>query len=245
MSGWLGYLASVAFFAGLAGGVHCAAMCGPILAACAGSRTMSKRWTHAVAYNAGRIASYTVAGALAGALGASALALRGGASAPPVLAVFAGVSMLVLALHLAGVAPVTRILEAAGAGVWRALQPYSTRLLPVHNIRRALALGTLWGWLPCGMVYAVLLTAAATADPVEGMLVMAAFGLGTLPNVLGLTLAAQHVAGLLRHKTARYLGAAVVAALGGLGLSFALGGVGHVWDALCRVTLPVRPFAGG
>ena len=245
MSGWLGYLASVSFFAGLAGGVHCAAMCGPILAACAGSRKVSKRWSHALAYNAGRIASYTLAGALAGMFGASALALRGGASAPPIVALLVGVSMLVLALHLAGVAPVTRMLEAAGAGVWRTLQPYSTRLLPVHNLSRALALGAVWGWLPCAMVYAVLLSAVATADPLEGMLVMAAFGLGTLPNVLGLTLAAQRVAGFLRYRAARYAGAALVAALGVFGLSFALGGPGHVWDALCRVALPVWPVAAG
>ena len=119
-----------------------------------------------------------------------------------------------------------------------------TRLLPAHNLPRALALGAVWGWLPCGMVYAVLLSAVATADPLEGMLVMAAFGLGTLPNVLGLTLAAQRVAGFLRHRAARYAGAALVAALGVFGLSFALGGPGPVWDALCRTALPVWPFAG-
>ena len=107
MSGWLGYIVSAAFLAGIAGGVHCAAMCGPIVAACAGARS-GRGWRRAIAYNAGRILSYTLAGALAGAFGSASLALRGGTSAQSAMAIMAGAAMIVLALHLAGYTPVTR-----------------------------------------------------------------------------------------------------------------------------------------
>lgn len=245
MNGWLGHLALASFLAGIAGGVHCAAMCGPILAACAGSRPVSLGWCRAAAYNAGRIASYTVAGALAGVFGGALLTLRGGASAQSAFALLAGSAMLVLSLHLAGFTPVTRALESAGAGLWRVVSPYSRRLLPADNLLRAVGLGALWGWLPCGMVYAVLLTAAATGDPAEGALVAGAFGLGTLPNVLGITLAAGRVKRLLALRAIRYAAAAVVAAFAVLGLSIAANGHSYGVGDLCRLLPSGWPLGGG
>jgi hypothetical protein len=223
MSGWVGYLAAAAFLAGLAGGVHCAAMCGPIVALCGGERRGSLRaWQRALAYNCGRIMSYAVAGALAGAFGSTALALRGGASAQVVMATLAGVTLIVLAANLAGYAPVTRRLEAMGGAIWRRVQPYSKHVLPADTLPRAFGLGTLWGWLPCGMVYAALATAVATAQPGGGALVMLAFGLGTLPNLLAIALAASRIRRALRLALVRRCAAAVVAGLGLFGLSFAL-----------------------
>jgi sulfite exporter TauE/SafE len=236
MSGWLGYIALAALLAGLAGGVHCAAMCGPIAAMCSG--TGSGRlalWQRALAYNGGRIASYTVAGALAGAFGQAGLALRGGHSAQTIMAVLAGTTMLVLALHLAGCAPVTRRLEAAGGVIWRRLQPHAKHFLPADTFARALGLGALWGWLPCGMVYAVLVTAVATADAAQGALVMLAFGAGTLPNMLAITLAAGRLKKMLRLTAVRLFAAAVVAGFGTLGLSFAVHAhAPGIADFLCR-----------
>ena len=221
MSGWLGYLASAAFLAGIAGGVHCAAMCGPIVAASAGSRG-ALGWRRALAYNGGRILSYTIAGALAGAFGSTGLLLRGSLPAQSVMATLAGAAMILLALHLAGYTPVTRRLEAMGALLWRRVQPYSKHFLPADTLPRALGLGALWGWLPCGMVYGVLLTAIAAGNPREGAIVMLAFGLGTLPNVLALALAAARLKNAMRAKAVRFFAAATVAAFGALGLSFAI-----------------------
>ena len=238
MSGWLAYLAGAAFLAGLAGGVHCAAMCGPIAAMCAGSRGgRLSLWQRALAYNGGRILSYTIAGTLAGALGQGGLALRGGGSAQVVLAALAGTTLLVLALHLAGWTPVTRRLEAAGTLVWAKLSPLTRHFLPADTFARALGLGALWGWLPCGMVYAVLVTAVATASAAEGALVMVAFGAGTLPNMLAIGMAAARVSRALRFKAVRVIAAFVVAGFGTLGLSFALHAhsPGFV-DLLCRYT---------
>jgi uncharacterized protein len=237
MNGWLAYIASVAFLAGLAGGVHCAAMCGPILAVCARSRHAAlPEWQQVLAYNAGRITAYVLAGAAAGALGLGALDFRGGAPAPAVLAALSGTAMLVLAMQLAGFKPVTRGLEAAGFWIWRGIQPWSKHVMPVTNWRRALGLGALWGWLPCGMVYAALIGAAAMADPVQGALVMLCFGLGTLPNIIGITFAAARIGPLLRFKPARLGIALMVAVLGALALAYAVVPPSHglsTW--LCRV----------
>lgn len=238
MSGWLGYLAGAAFIAGLAGGVHCAAMCGPIAAMCAGSRAgRLGLWQRALAYNGGRILSYTLAGTLAGALGQGGLALRGAGPAQVVLATLAGSTLLVLALHLAGWNPVTRRLEAAGTLVWKRLGPLMRHFLPADTFPRALGLGALWGWLPCGMVYAVLVTAVASASAAEGALVMLAFGAGTLPNMLAIGMAAGRVSKALRFKAVRVVAALVVGGFGTLGLSFAVHAHSPlIMDLLCRYT---------
>jgi len=191
MSGYPGLLLFAAFAAGAMGGVHCAAMCGGIVGAVsnlqAGQLTRMQRWRYALAYNAGRIFSYGVAGALAGAVGQGGMWLRGGFIMQHALMFAAGIALCVVALYVAGVAPVVRRIEAAGGVLWRRIQPYSRWFLPVDSTYRALGLGVIWGWLPCGMVYAVLLIAVATADPGRGALVMLVFGVGTLPNLLAMT----------------------------------------------------------
>jgi hypothetical protein len=89
---------------------------------------------------------------------------------------------------LAGIASVTRFLEQLGMPLWRRLRPLLKRVLPLNSVPRALAAGALWGWLPCGMIYAVLPSALAAGDTWAGAMVMFSFGLGTLPNLLALTL---------------------------------------------------------
>jgi sulfite exporter TauE/SafE len=193
-------------------------MCGGIVAACTSSRRAPGapvRWRFAFAYNAGRMASYTFAGVLAGAAGQTTLLLNRGPAMERVLLVAAGCAMVLLALYMAGVTRAARRFEAAGAVLWRALQPYSRHVLPADTPLKALGLGALWGWLPCGMVYSVLLTAVASGGAVEGGLVMAAFGAGTLPNLLAITA----VAGRLRHLSrSRRLRGAVAAAVAGVGV---------------------------
>ena len=213
---WLQLIATTAFMVGLAGGAHCAAMCGGIIAAGTHARagTGHERWRLALAYNAGRIASYTVAGIAAGTLGQTALVLRGGAAAQPIMLFAAGISMLLLALYVAGIAAYVRRIEALGSFAWRLVQPYSRHFLPADTVPKALGLGAVWGWLPCGMVYGVLLTALATGDALQGGVVMAAFGLGTLPTVLALSLVAAKLRALTRRPALRIGVAAVIAGIG-------------------------------
>ena len=81
-----------------------------------------------------------------------------------------------------------------------------------------MALGALWGWLPCGMVYSVLTIAVASGHPIDGALTMFAFGLGTLPNLLAMGLAAEQLRPLLRNVRLRRLAGAVILSLGAIGL---------------------------
>jgi sulfite exporter TauE/SafE len=222
MTDYLELLLFAALTAGLMGGVHCGAMCGGIVGAVcnlqAGGLSSLKRWRYALAYNGGRILSYTIAGALAGTLGQGVLWLRGGPAVQQALMFGAGIMLFVIALYVSGFTPVTRGIEAAGGRLWRHVQPYSRWFLPVDSMFRALGLGAVWGWLPCGMVYAVLLTAVATADSRMGALVMLAFGLGTLPNLLAITFFFGRIGKLAARGPVRIVTALLIAGVGIFGI---------------------------
>ena len=190
-------LAAAAFAAGLLGGVHCAGMCGGIV----GSLSAAARGpmlTRQLAFNAGRIGSYALAGLAAGALGALARHSFAAFSIQLALFVLANVLMLLLGLYVAGWGRVLLRLEAAGGGLWRRLQPLARRLVPIDSTPKAAAAGALWGWIPCGLVYSMLTLALASGDALSGALVMAAFGLGTLPNLLAAGFAAQKLLAIRR-----------------------------------------------
>ena len=213
MTDLLPNLLAAAFIAGLMGGAHCAAMCGGIVGAVSRGQEEA-RWRLATAYNAGRITTYAFAGLLAGALGQGAVWLRGGAMARHVVMGTAGAALILLALYVAGLSPLVRAVDGAGTVIWRRVRPWSRHFLPANTVPRSFGLGLLWGWLPCGMVYAVLLTALATGSAADGALVMLAFGLGTLPNLLAVTLFIDRFRAWGRSRPARLIGAAVIAIVG-------------------------------
>jgi len=173
------------FLVGLLGGGHCVGMCGGIVGALAlqgnGARP---RWPLHLAYNAGRIASYAIAGAIVGALGS--LTLVAGPTLPlrQGLYLLASLMLVAMGLYLIGMTGSLAWLERAGQGIWRRIQPLTARFLPVRGVAQALPLGLLWGWLPCGLVYSALVSALATGSVLRGAGAMLAFGLGTLPNLL-------------------------------------------------------------
>ena len=216
---------SAAFLAGMAGGVHCAAMCGPLVGIACDARNGrgGGRWLcQAIAYNAGRIATYAAAGAITGAIGAAGLALRGDPPTQQALLAVMSASLLLLAAYIAGFAPLVRGIEAAGAVAWRRIEPYSRRFLPATTPARAFGLGLVFGWLPCGMVYVALIAALATADPLHGAALMTAFGLGTLPNLIAIWAWFRYAAGWTKGRIARLLVAGVIAAVGTIGLAKAV-----------------------
>ena len=220
MDGWLQTMAFTAFMAGLLGGAHCAAMCGGIvsLTCTPGADGKPRGSSFPLTYNLGRIASYVLAGALAGALGQAGMALRGGALAQHLLMFLMGATLIVVALNVAGVRPVTRGIEAVGSLLWRQVQPVSRHFLPVKHSWQALGLGVIWGWLPCGMVYAVLLTALASGNAAEGALILAAFGLGTLPKQLLIVTAVGRASRWMQIKWMRYVASLLIAAVGIYGM---------------------------
>ena len=170
------------FLVGLLGGTHCVGMCGGIVGAL--SLGAPARWSMHLAYNAGRISSYAAAGALAGALGAASLTLDGQAPVRLALYLLANLMLVALGLYLLGVTRALAFTERAGQHLWRLIQPLTRRFLPARTIAQAFPLGLLWGWLPCGLVYSALATALSAGAPGRGALLMLAFGLGTLPNLL-------------------------------------------------------------
>jgi sulfite exporter TauE/SafE len=179
---------------GLLGGTHCVGMCGGIVGALTSGLTDDVRGHRArlvvaqLAYNTGRIASYGVAGVLAGLLGrqATTMGLTGGF---PVGGIIAAVIMILLGLYLGGWWQVLVWLERLGAHLWRRIEPLGRRFIPVRNPGQALLLGLVWGWLPCGMVYSVLALALASGSGAEGGAIMLAFGIGTLPTLLAVGIA--------------------------------------------------------
>ena len=160
----------------------------------------------------GRIASYAVAGAITGVIGQQVG--RIGAHPFPFGALFSGLIMLALGAHLAGAWGGLRVLEQWGALLWRRIEPLGRRFLPVRSTAGALGLGTVWGWLPCGLVYSALVLAAAQATPGAGALTMAAFGFGTLPMLLAMGGAAPRLSTWTRHRTARRLAGGLIILFG-------------------------------
>ena len=195
---------ATAFFAGLLGSSHCVGMCGGIVGALTmgiDPQVQKSRWRmlpFISAYNVGRLTSYTLAGAIAGVVGLYAI----GASSPqhlqPVGKYISSFFMIALGLYLGGWWMGLTWLEKAGAVLWKRIEPLGRGLLPVRSTGQAALVGLLWGWLPCGMVYAMLTWALVAGGPQEGATIMLAFGAGTLPMLM-----AMGVAGSWLSRTAR------------------------------------------
>jgi uncharacterized protein len=190
-----------ALVAGLAGSVHCFGMCGGIAGAL--GLAGGGRATFAAAYSTGRIASYSLAGAIAGAIGAG-LAGAAGLGAWPRLVM--GFMLILLGLQIALGLRLLAPLEAAGTSLWRHLAPVARRFIPPRHTGQALALGALWGWLPCGLVYGMLVAAAGSGSAASGALFMALFGLGTAPAMIGLAWASGRGGSWLTDWRRRSLG---------------------------------------
>jgi len=202
-----------ALILGLLGGGHCLGMCGGLM----GALTLAippeqhgRRLRLLLAYNLGRIGSYACAGLLLGLAG-WALATSPAAMA---LRVVAALLLIAMGLYLGGWWSGLVHIERLGRGLWRLIQPVAGRLLPVSSLPRALLLGGLWGWLPCGLVYSTLLWAASQGNAGHSALLMLAFGLGTWPVLLATGLAAERTRQLLRRRGVRAAGGLLVIAFG-------------------------------
>ena len=210
---------TAAFLVGLLGGGHCVGMCGGIVGAVTMTLPGSKpKFPFLLSYNLGRIGSYTLAGIMAGAVGASSFFLEHVLPVEKVLYALASLMLILLGLYLAGIWRVLTRLEALGGRLWQRLQPYSRRLLPVKTLPQSFLLGVLWGWLPCGLVYSVLVAAVASGSPWQGGLLMLAFGVGTLPTLLAMGMTAVRLKGLLQNLWFRRLSGLTIAGFGLAGL---------------------------
>jgi sulfite exporter TauE/SafE len=211
---------------GLLANAHCFAMCGGISAALGAASGGNNSLSMALAYNIGRILCYAMLGAIAGSvIGVlqSFLPILG-----PVLRAVAGLLVIAMGLYLGGWwLGLTRI-EKIGGHAWRRLQPLTKNLLPPRNTGAAMALGALWGLLPCGLIYSTLGWAATSADPWRGAILMSSFGLGTLPVLLLAALGGQRVMKILREPLLRKTAGVLLIGFGALTIAAPLQhAVGH------------------
>lgn len=190
-----------ALLLGLMGASHCLVMCGGIAAAASSSGAGKTDFSFLFLFNLGRILSYTCAGLIVSLLG---LWLADSHQvAQQVLRSFSGVLLILMGFYIARWWMVLTRLESAGQLLWRYIQPFTRKLIPIRTRPQALILGLLWGWLPCGLIYSTLAWVAANAQPGMGALTMFCFGLGTLPGILAAGLFARQLSALVQHHNFR------------------------------------------
>ncbi len=183
---------------------------------------LSSTVPYQLAYNLGRIISYVVAGAVMGGMGMLLAQLMPIQYAQRLLLVLAGIFMILLGLYLSGWWMVLNRVERIGNRLWQRLEPIGRKLLPIESPRQALAIGIIWGWIPCGLVYSMLITAVSSGSAWKGAGLMLAFALGTLPNLLLMGMLAGAAARLARSDTARRVA----------GISVILFGLYSLWQAI-------------
>jgi len=191
-----------AFILGLVGSLHCAGMCGPLaLALPHAGKNASSFFLGRMAYNLGRLVTYCALGLVFGLLGKS-LSLAG---VQRWVSIALGVTLLAglfASRKLALWRPVTALVEQ--------LKSRMGALLRRRSLDALLVLGLLNGLLPCGLVYVACAGATATGDLFNGVLYMLAFGAGTVPMMLAISLSGKLVPFSLRLKLLKVVPLAVL-----------------------------------
>lgn len=207
-----------ALLLGFFGSVHCVPMCGGIvgiLSQASGQTGTQAKMVTSLAYNAGRISSYTLMGLVVGSLGQLLFSAVEGHTLLPYAQWLSAAFMLAFGLYLLGWHNILAVLEKMGHRLWKRIEPLGKGLLPINTAPKAYRFGLVWGWLPCGLVYSTLAWALASGDVLQGGLLMLAFGLGTLPMLLVLGLASSKLGAIQRSAVSRRIA-------GGLIIAFAV-----------------------
>lgn len=209
-----------ALLAGLLGSAHCLGMCAGIsgLFAMHSSATgLKAQLPLAIAYNLGRLSSYVILGYAVAALGSRFVDVIPQLAGP--VRLVAGIVIILIGLQIAFDLRLLAFLERMGGAIWERIAPVSRRLLPVTNVPRALGLGLLWGLLPCGLVYSILLVAASSGAAADGAMIMLAFGIGTTPAMLLTGLGAARLSLLMQQRHTRLGAGLLIVILGVLTLA--------------------------
>lgn len=183
------YLA--AFTMGLLSSLHCIGMCGSIIGTLTLSLSQELRqkkstlFSYVLNYSLGRILSYSLAGMMVGAVSVLLSVPLSEAYAHRLLQVVSAIVMAAAGMYIAGWFPVFAYIERMGSRLWKLIEPFGRRLIPVKTRTQAFLFGMIWGWLPCGLIYTALALAATSDSIIHSGLTMLAFGMGTLPAVMG------------------------------------------------------------
>ena len=217
-------LLSAALIAGLVGSAHCLGMCAGIsglFAVKAEAASMRASVPTAFVYNGGRVITYAVLGAIVAAFGSVII------KASPNLAVgirmLSGIIIILVGLQVAFNLRALRVIERMGGTLWAKIAPAAQKLVPVDSLPKAFGLGLVWGWLPCGLVYSVLMIAATSANPAGGAATMVAFGIGTMPAMMLSGLGAARVSTAMQRRGTRLGLGILVIVMGLLTIAMPLG----------------------
>ena len=207
---------AAALVAGFVGSTHCFAMCGGFAGALGmQARLHNANWIVQLAVTqSGRVTSYALGGAIAGGVGTMldefAVVLR----AAHILRAIAGLVLIAIAVRVAFAWNFFTPIERAGARFWPRLRPLAQRAMRSTRLGSSFLLGALWGWLPCGLVYSMLIYAALSAHAAQGALIMACFGLGTLPAMFASGALAGRVMNGFGGRSSRWIAATLLASFG-------------------------------
>jgi hypothetical protein len=179
---------SAAFVVGMAGSVHCLAMCGGISGALGmrarGAATPQQAAILTACYQTGRLTSYTLAGAIVGAFSGLMQGMADLDYVALIARILAGLVLIAVGTGVLFKWRPLAVLEQLGGRLWRHLAPLA-RIIPSQDVAGSLLLGMLWGWLPCGFIYSMLIFAALKGGALQSGAMMLFFGLGTTPAVFG------------------------------------------------------------
>jgi len=203
-------LISMAFFTALLGSGHCIGMCGGLVAALSLSpRGREGGLLFQLFYNFGRVLTYTLLGILVGWLGSTLALTTGLAGVTWGLLLGSDLLIIVLGLGTAGLWQKYTLLQLEFKTPLQWINRSVMQLKQIPSIVIALPIGLLMGFLPCGFLYAMVLTAAQSASPLLGGLVMLSFGIGTIPALLLFGGAAQWMSSRARRWLLRGAGTMV------------------------------------
>lgn len=181
-----------ALLIGLAGGVHCVGMCGGIASSLLFSATPKVgRVALLIAYNFGRIFSYTMIGGMAGYSGA--ILSEYTYITNDILLIISSILLLLLGIYIGGYTQSLTWLEHLGNHFFKRIKPFSSRFLPLNTAVKAIPYGMIWGWLPCGLVYSTLAWSVTSGHAFKGALIMFWFGVGTLPAMFATSMSGQFI----------------------------------------------------
>ena len=200
---------------GFLGGAHCIGMCGGIVSAMSisiKSLNKNKIILLNIFYNIGRILSYIFAGAVAGSFGL--LLGKSMGVMPIILNILASFFIIALGFYIAGIVNMLRFTETLGDKIWLKIQPLANKLYPFTNVYQAISAGFVWGFIPCGMVYALLAWAVTSSSPILGAWYMLGFGIGTFPVLVAIGLFSQKLKSISRNKWLKLIAGGLIIAYG-------------------------------
>jgi len=200
---------TIVFVLGVLSSAHCVAMCGPIVLSYSIPMRGPRLPAHA-AYNAGRILTYMLLGAIAGAAGHAAGFLGELAGLASGARILAGAAMVAAGIIMIRVTTPNLFVQIQQNGGTRRFSRAIGALLMSREARHKFGLGLILGFLPCGLVYAALLKSLESAGAVPGALTMLAFGLGTASALLPAGILSSLAGARLGNWTNRVAGVALL-----------------------------------